>query len=113
MDKITFLTEMYCKVDDTLQQEPYKTVLERPGTKPVLKDSEIITLSIYQEFTSFVKEDDFWKFAKNFLKKEFPNLIDRSQYNRRKRDLWDIMNQIRVELLKDLLDLLQNKVSSC
>ena len=102
MDRTTLLTEMYCKIDDILQQEFYKQALYRPGTKPILTDSEIITLSIYQEFTSYTKEDDFWKFTQKYLRGEFPNLIDRSQYNRRKRDLWNVMNLIRFEILKDL-----------
>jgi hypothetical protein len=102
MDKETLLIEIYCKISALLKQDKFVNVLKRPGVKPRFTDVELITLSVFQEFTSFYKEDDYWQYCKVHLIKDFPELCDRTQYNRRRKNLVNIINMIRCELLKEL-----------
>ena len=58
MNQDILLTFLYSTVDDFLHQDRIREQLIRPGTKPKLSDSELLTLSLYQEFTDFKKEDE-------------------------------------------------------
>lgn len=102
MDQETLLIEIYCKVDALLKQDTFVNALHRSGRKPVFSDTELITVSVFQEFTSFHKEDDYWNYCTAHLMSYFPDLCDRTQYNRRRKSLMNIINMIRVALLKSI-----------
>lgn len=102
MDQETLLIEIYCKVYALLKQDQFVSALHRSGRKPDFSDCELVTLSINQEFSGIHKEDDYWKYCNNHLIKDFPDLCDKSQYNRRRKNLAQIINMIRIELLKEL-----------
>jgi hypothetical protein len=59
---------------------------------PKMSDIEIISLSITMESLSIDSENLFWKKIQNDFKKEFPNLIDRTRFNRRRKLLADQIN---------------------
>lgn len=102
MDQETLLIEIYCKIDALLKQDKFVIALHRSGKKPVFTDCELIALSIFQEFTGIHKEDDYWTYCTNHFQSDFPLLCDKSQYNRRRKNLTKIINMIRIELLKEL-----------
>lgn len=99
MDSETLLVSLYCMVDDYLEQPSVKTGLVRPGPSPKLSDSELLTLIIYQEFTDLKDEDAYWQYVTRHLRGWFPKLVDRSQFNRRKRYLHWLVNRFRFWLL--------------
>lgn len=100
VDKNTILTAIYIIVDDIIKSSPIiQTALSRPGPNPELTDSEIVTIALYQELIGDPREDHFYRLHQSWLRKYFPNLNERSRYNRRKRDLWSIILAIRVTLL--------------
>jgi hypothetical protein len=59
----------------------------KPGAKPKFSDIEIITLSLVSECLSIDSENYLFGKLKTEYRGEFPNLIDRSQYNLRRRKL--------------------------
>jgi hypothetical protein len=80
VDIDTFVTVLYVMVDDFCKsQSPDR---RRPGARPSLSRSEVITLALVGQWARFRGQRDFYRFARNRLRSAFPNLPDRGQYNR-------------------------------
>jgi len=77
--------------------------LPRPGPKPRFSDAEVIALDLLAESLMITSENYLFKFLHNNLKDQFPYLIERSRYNRRKRELFSLIEQVRIELVKHLI----------
>lgn len=100
IDKNTILTTIFTIVDDCLKDPKIVNLLHRSsGPEPEMSDSEIITMALYQELIGDPREDHFYRLHETSLKSYFPHLLERSRYNRRKRDLWQIILVIRMSLL--------------
>jgi hypothetical protein len=85
----TFLTVLYVMVDDfikTYQATPSKhqqpTQRVRVGRTASLCCSEVVTLALFAHFGRFSSQHDFYRYAQQHLRPAFPNLPDRSQFNR-------------------------------
>ena len=76
-----------------------QAALRRPGQKPHLSDSEVVTIALYQELIGEPREDHFFRLHVSGLLTYFPGINERSRYNRRKRDLWSVLLAIRMSLL--------------
>ena len=74
-------------------------ILKRPGPEPEMSDAEVITVAVYQELIGEPREDHFYRLHEKGLRPYFPHLIDRSRYNRRKKDLWSSILAVRVSVL--------------
>ncbi|GCE22032.1 hypothetical protein KDK_58320 [Dictyobacter kobayashii] len=97
--KATVLCPIFTIVDDAMKASPeIQRALKRPGTKPRLSDSEVVTLALYQELIGEPREDHFFRLHKDVLLPFFPGLTERSRYNRRKRDLWAVILAVRLML---------------
>lgn len=101
LNKNTILTTIFTIVDDAIKASNYFNQ-KRPGPDPELSDAEIITLALYQEFISEPREKQFIRVHGDVIKQFFPKLIERSRYNRRKKDLWRIILAVRISLLISL-----------
>lgn len=100
IDKNTILTTIFTIIDDTLKLPKIQSHLHRSsGPLPDMTDSEVIALALYQELLGDPREDHFYRIHEEGLRSYFPSLLERSRYNRRKRDLWNIILAIRVCLL--------------
>src|SRR6266568_1961494 len=81
IDLDTFLTILYVMVDDFCQ-----SVLARekpqPGQEALLQRSEVITLALFGQWAQFPSERAFYRYAQHHLRAAFPQLPDRSQFNR-------------------------------
>lgn len=101
MDRELLLITLYCMVVDALAQ-PYLTAqLKRTGRKPKLPDVALLTLALFQEFSGIRDEDEYWQYVRREHEDCFPGQwIDRSQYNRRKKNLSALINQIRVRIVR-------------
>jgi hypothetical protein len=99
IDKNTILTTIFTIVDDVTKDPKIVKLLTRPGIEPKMSDSEIVSMSVYQELIGEPREDHFYRLHGNSLRKYFPNLVERSRYNRRKRDLWAVILSVRISLL--------------
>lgn len=82
-DKFFNISKLYLKefiVDHTNNFQLYRN-------KPKMNDWEIIALSLCAEALSIDSENLFWKKLKEEYQLDFPHLIDRSNYNKRRRRL--------------------------
>jgi hypothetical protein len=79
----TFLTTLYCLVDDFCKTLPPEA--PHPGEAPSLSRSEVVALSIFGQWARFQSERDFYRFAEQQLRSLFPTLPNRSQFNRLER----------------------------
>ena len=79
LDVDTFLTTLYVMVDDFCHSQPPK---KRPGPEASLSRSEVLTLAVFARWSRFNSERDFYRYADSKLRRAFPTLPDRSQFNR-------------------------------
>lgn len=103
MDRELLLIAIYCKIDEFCMQPKVAMQLRRTGHKPKLTDVGLLSLALFQEFTGIRNEDDYWVYICRDFASCFPGqLIDRSQYNRRKTNLSELINQFRSTLISEL-----------
>src|SRR5437762_6253121 len=99
LEKATVLTTLFTIVDDVMKGSAMiQDALQRPGPAPKLRDSELVTIAIYQELIGEPREDHFFRLHQASLLPFFPSLNERSRYNRRKRDLWSVILAVRLSL---------------
>lgn len=72
--------------------------IPRTGVSPLFSDIEIVSLSLTAEYMSLDSENWLFKKLNNDYKAAFPHLIDRTRYNRRKRQLFTLIEKIREQL---------------
>jgi DDE family transposase len=114
MNRETLLITIYCMVDDFCAQPQVAAQLRRSGRKPKLSDEAILSLGLLQEFTGIVDEDDYWGYVCNTFESYFPGqLVDRSQYNRRKKNLNPLINLFRSQLTKQLPTVPDHHIIDC
>ncbi len=91
LDPATLVTALYCLVDDLFQAgfAPRKPI--RPGRRPELSDSEVLTLMLLAQWRLDRSERAFLAYAKAHLRPFFPNLLTQSAFNRRARDLMGVV----------------------
>jgi hypothetical protein len=89
------LTIIFVLVDDWYQSYGNKFLVGKAGAKPVFTDSEVITLTLAQDYIPFPSETQFLGFIRANYLDLFPNLLDQSQFNRRARALRLLVEQLR------------------
>ena len=91
LDLDTFLTAVYCVVDDLYRTEfaPGKPV--RPGPKPALSDGEVLALAVLAQWQRRRSERAFLRYAARHWRAYFPRLLSQGQFNRRARDLAGVL----------------------
>jgi hypothetical protein len=70
--------------------------------KPKMSNCEIIALSVTGESIGIDSENYFWGKLKNDHKDDFPRLIDRSNFNRRRKHLHSFIEQLNQYLADSL-----------
>lgn len=98
----TFLTVLYCVLDELYQTHAPTLLAGKVGTKPEFSDSEVLTLMVAQHWCGFQKEATFLRFIQNNYLHLFPRLLDQSQFNRRARNLCWLLNRLRFEILQQM-----------
>ena len=71
------------------------------GRKQKMSDLEVIALSLTAEFMSIDSENSLFK---QLLPGEIPNLIERSQFNKRRKKLFLFSEEIRTKLARKFLE---------
>lgn len=72
------------------------------GRKPKMTDIEVVALSLTAEFMSIDSENDLFRQLNNV---DIPNLIERSQFNKRRRKLFGFAEAIRGALSSKFIEL--------
>jgi hypothetical protein len=98
----TLLTIIYVVVDDWYQGEGVKWREHKPGERPSLSDSEVLTLVLAQDFIPYPGESQYVGFIKANYPLLFPKLADQTQFNRRAKGLRYLIEQLRVAWIKEM-----------
>lgn len=102
LDMETLLTVMFVIVDDWYIAEGRFYLRGKRGVKPTFSDSEMLTLMLAMDVLSYESERRFYKFVKANYHALFPDLVERSQFNRRARNLRWLIEQLRQHWLTQL-----------
>jgi hypothetical protein len=102
MDLETLLTTVYVLVSDWYNEHIEKRKPTRPGPKPRLRDSEVLTLALVGQWRVGVP----WQSERGLVrwanspegKRMFPGMLQRSQFNERVRDLYGVFVQLQQDL---------------
>lgn len=101
VDMNTFLTTLYVMVDDFCNSKFPPEV--KPGRRPSLARSEVVTLSLLGQWYRFRSQRDFYRFATCNLRPDFPTLPTQPQYNRLVRRYHDTIIAFFLHLV-ELMD---------
>ena len=91
----SILTIVYVPVDDWWEKAGNSWRQEKPGVRPVFKDSEMLTLMLAHEWLPYGGETQYIGYIRANYGALFPQLVDQSQYNRRARSLQFLLNELR------------------
>ena len=78
-------------VDNWYEREVLPHQPHRPSVKAHLSDSEVMTLALLMDYLPFPGETQFLGFIRANYLEWFPHLLDQSQFNRRLRQLADVL----------------------
>ena len=91
-----FITVVFVIIDDIYHDIAPTHIKERRNINDaLLSDSEIITISIVGELLTIDSEKAWFSFVKKNLLDLFPKLCDRTRFNRTRRNLHSIIEEIR------------------
>ena len=89
VDSDTFLTTLYVMIDDFCKS--HFSPEHRGGALASLTPSEVLTLALFGQGQRFPSERGFYRYAQRHLRRAFPSLPDRSQFNRLLRQQQDAL----------------------
>jgi hypothetical protein len=98
LDPDTLLTALYCIVDDLYQDHFAPLKKTRVGRRPELSDSEVLTLMLLAQWWPQSSERVFLAYAMTHLRAYFPRLLSQSNFNRRARNLMEVMCALGVAI---------------
>lgn len=87
----TFLTTVYCLVDDLYRTDCLPHKPRRPGHRPEMADSEVLTLALLAQWRLDRSERALVRYACQHWRGYFPRLLSQSAFNRRVRDLAGVL----------------------
>jgi Transposase DDE domain len=100
IDMVSLLTIILVLVDDWYIAKGQHLLKGKPGVKPDFSDSEMLTLMVAQEFMPYPGETQFVAYIRANYRREFPKLLDQSQYNRRARGLGPLLEALRQDWVR-------------
>ncbi|MFC1557375.1 IS982 family transposase [candidate division KSB1 bacterium] len=77
--------------------------IQRHGRAPKFSDAEVITLSLVSESLGIDSENHFFMKLTSEYADDFPHLIERSRFNRRRRRLQRVIDMLRAYLAKSIV----------
>jgi hypothetical protein len=95
-----FLTALYTHVDDWYQAHAPALLAGKVGDHPEFADSEVLTLCLAQHWLGFRSERKFLRYVRQNYLALFPRLLDPSEFNRRARNLFRLLNEFRRWLVR-------------
>ena len=101
MDLDTFLVALYTIVDDLYQQHFAHYKPRRPGKRPEMSDSEILTLALCAQWHG-TSERAFLRFAAQYWRSYFPRLLSQSATHRRIWGLIGILTRLSGAVAQEL-----------
>ena len=102
IDIVSILTIILVLVDDWYKSKGHALMKGKAGAKPIFSDSEVMSLMLAQDFIPYPGETQYLGYIRANYLREFPKLVDQSQYNRRARGLRPMVELLRREWLTQL-----------
>jgi hypothetical protein len=102
IDMESLITVIFVIVDDWYQEQGVQLLQGKRGCKAIFSDSELISLVLCMDIIPFPSERQFYQFIRANYLSLFPQLIDRSQFNRRARCLRLLIEELRRFWLEQL-----------
>jgi len=87
-------------MSDDFCQSVFPHEKRTPGPVPALQRSEVITLALFGQWVQFPSERAFYRYAQHHLQAAFPDLPDRSQFNRLMRTHRDAITAFGLYLVR-------------
>lgn len=98
MDVDTFLTAVYCVVDDVYRERLAPQKPRGPGRPPRLTDSEVLTLALLEQWRPDRSEAGFVRWVRRHWQPYFPQMLTQSAFNRRVRRLVQVLCRLGPEI---------------
>ena len=96
------IVKNYLRVLEVISSLNYELIYKSGvGRKQKMSDLEVVALSLTAEFMSIDSENSLFK---QINQAEIPNLIERSQFNKRRRKLFLFSEEIRTKLAREFLE---------
>ena len=101
MDLDTFIISVFCMVDDELRVLDTAQRRRRRGPKPVLADSEVLTMELAGEFLGLDQDKALYCFFRQHYENFFPALqhVHRTTFLRQAANLWHLKEELWQRLL--------------
>src|SRR5579864_2442267 len=99
IDIETFLTTLYVMVDDFCKAKwPLEVI--HTGPQASLSRSEVVTLAVFGQWNRFESERAFYRYAERHLRRAFPSLPAREQFNRLMREDREVIVSFGLSLVQ-------------
>ncbi|MDQ3804539.1 MAG: IS982 family transposase [Acidobacteriota bacterium] len=104
MDLDALIVTVFCLVDDALTAEFAGRRLRRRGPRPLLSDSEVLTMEVVGEFLGLDQEKALFSYFRRHYPHFFPALghLHRTTFTRQAANLWQVKARLWQHLLHDL-----------
>lgn len=105
MDMDTFMTTLYVYIDDWYQREMQTKLKRRFGPAAQMSDSEVLTVALAGSWRKGVPWQSERGLVRYMLSQGlgwFPQMLKRSRFNERVRNLWSVLVQLQQELAEEL-----------
>lgn len=94
-----FITVTFIIIDDIYQEVTPAYIKNRRNiNESIMSDSEIITIAIVGELLTIDSENAWFHFARKNLRDLFPKFCERSRFNRTRKNLHAVIEEIRVKI---------------
>jgi hypothetical protein len=99
MELTTFLTTVFCLIDDWLAGQPHP--LRQRGPQPTLADSEVLTIECVGGFLGIDTDSGLYHYFRRHWADWFPGLrrIHRTTFTRQAANLWAVKQRLHQHLL--------------
>jgi hypothetical protein len=100
VDLSTFIIAVFCEVDDWFMEQQEK--LRERGPKPMLSDSEVLTIEIVGELLGIDAQKTLYTYFKRHYAEWFPALqgVHRTTFTRQVANLWVAKERLWRHLLR-------------
>lgn len=105
MDLDTFMTTLYVWIDDWYTAALAQQLARRHGPQPKMSDSEVLTVALAGQWRRGVpwqSERATVRYMQTEGRHWFPNMLGRSRFNERVRQLWAVLVAVQQALAAEL-----------
>lgn len=95
----TYITTVFCLVDDFLRNELRGQSIRRRGSSPYLTDAEVITMELVGEYLGLGSDKRIWEYFKWHWQDWFPKLGCRTSFIRQCANIWQLKDIIQRKLV--------------